>query len=131
MGRPVQVREGPGDGERSDSAPLRPLVSAGPWESPRAVAGSVGRGPWRGLSATSWGPAGSSLGPLLEPDWLQTIPELLGAQSLGGGGRGTPRLVLLHILSSQGPSPSSLCPLFVVMETRRPPRRCLCLKKGK
>lgn len=60
--------------------------------------------------------------PLLEPDWLAKQSPNPGV---------IPGLVLLHLLASLGPFPSGLCPLSGVMETRQPPRRRLCLKKGK
>lgn len=76
--------------------------------------------------------------PLLEPDWLAkqspnpgVIPFFGREWREGGGAGGLPGLVLLHLLASLGPFPSGLCPLSGVMETRQPPRRRLCLKKGK
>lgn len=89
-----------------------------------------GVGPYlQGSQRPSWGQALWPLRILLDPDWLKRyFPKTLGIPITWGGRTrfGTPAFPILL-----GPFPGGLCPLRGVMETLRPPRRRLCLKKEK
>lgn len=80
-------KEGRCEGEKigSPPSPAQKVVSAGRWE--HLSTRSVGRGPWRGLSAPSWERSVWSQRRLLELDWLERQSlNPWGVHPSGGGG---------------------------------------------